>query len=105
VSLPFSDYCDPLVDDADTWNELVEPLFLFNAPIRLPCLRNNVPLVDERFVLYKGAKWHELILDRQEEELWAALRRRLVRIFGMPVAAVSPYAKEDAWRICGFSMH
>jgi hypothetical protein len=73
VSLPFSDYCDPLVDDPDTWKELIEPLIAFNSPIRLRVLRNDLPGNYECFTLCKVAKWHGIDLGRNEDELWAGL--------------------------------
>jgi hypothetical protein len=73
VCLPFSDYCDPLVEDADRWIELVEPLLLIEAPIRMRCLRNSLPSRDRRFVLCKRAKWHGIDLTRAENDLWAGL--------------------------------
>jgi hypothetical protein len=73
VCLPFSDYCDPLVENEDAWYELIEPLFQYRTPVRLRCLRNSVPLLDERFAIYKRAKWHAVDLTRPEGELWAGL--------------------------------
>jgi CelD/BcsL family acetyltransferase involved in cellulose biosynthesis len=73
LSLPFSDYCDPLVDDLATWEALVEPLLAYEAPIRLRCLRNPIPLGDSRFAPVKRALWHGVDLDRDEAELWAGL--------------------------------
>src|SRR5262245_14067884 len=51
VCLPFSDYCDPLVSDTSSWNELIEPLLTRNAPVKLRCLRNDLPAQDARFAL------------------------------------------------------
>ena len=73
VSLPFSDYCDPLVEDPDTWRELITPLMAFNSPIRLRTLRSDLPGKDERFSHCKTAKWHGIDLGRDENELWAGL--------------------------------
>lgn len=73
VCLPFSDYCDPLVEDRRTWQELMDPLVALNAPIRLRCLRNFLPDDDLRFTLYKRAKWHAIDLDRTQDELWDGL--------------------------------
>ena len=58
VCLPFSDYCDPLVDDVRLWNDVVEPLVPLEVPVRLRCLRNRLPAQDPRFVLSRTAKWH-----------------------------------------------
>jgi Acetyltransferase (GNAT) domain len=73
VCLPFSDYCDPLVDDASSWKELVEPLLLINAPVRFRCLRNALVAHDTRFTLCRTAKWHGIDLTRSEDKLWAGL--------------------------------
>jgi CelD/BcsL family acetyltransferase involved in cellulose biosynthesis len=73
VCLPFSDYCDPLVEDFPTWSKIIEPLFGFAAPIRLRCLHNSIPSQDGRFRAASHAKWHAVDLTRSEEELWAGL--------------------------------
>jgi hypothetical protein len=73
VSLPFSDYCDPLVDDVNVWNELLRPLFRHDVPVKLRCLRNRLPGQDCRFALYKMGKWHGTDLTRTEDTMWAAL--------------------------------
>ncbi|MEK0081745.1 lipid II:glycine glycyltransferase FemX [Benzoatithermus flavus] len=73
VSLPFSDYCDPLVDNAQTWRELVQPILDFGLPVTLRCLRSLEPLADERFSVVGQGLWHGIDLTRPEEEIWAAL--------------------------------
>lgn len=73
LCLPFSDYCDPLVEGAASWGELVEPLLHLGVPVRLRCLRNNIPGGDSRFTPHKRAKWHGADLTRPEDELWAGL--------------------------------
>jgi CelD/BcsL family acetyltransferase involved in cellulose biosynthesis len=70
VCLPFSDYCDPLVEDPGTWRDLVEPLLTLDAPIRLRCLRSPLPNEDPRFTPYKQAKWHAIDLSRAQDALW-----------------------------------
>jgi CelD/BcsL family acetyltransferase involved in cellulose biosynthesis len=74
VCLPFSDYCDPLVEDPKVWRELVEPLQIFNLPIKLRCLRNDIPAKDRGFTCDKSAKWHGIDLTRTEDELWVGLQ-------------------------------
>jgi CelD/BcsL family acetyltransferase involved in cellulose biosynthesis len=76
VCLPFSDYCDPLIEDASAWSELVEPLLTLTSPVRLRCLWNSLPSGDARFTLYKRAKWHAIDLTRAEDNLWADLSGR-----------------------------
>jgi len=73
VCLPFSDYCDPLVSEAASWKELVDPLLGCNAPVRLRCLRNSLPAHDARFTLRRRGKWHGIDLTRPEDAMWAGL--------------------------------
>ncbi len=73
VSLPFSDYCDPFVQDRRSWNCLVDPLLALGAPIRLRVMRNQVPLEDPRFSRTTNALWHAADLSRPEDEMWASL--------------------------------
>jgi CelD/BcsL family acetyltransferase involved in cellulose biosynthesis len=73
VALPFSDYCDPLVRDAQSWGQLIDRLLPEHCPINLRCLHNNVPLDDERFTLAKQAKWHRLDLRPELDALWDAM--------------------------------
>ncbi len=70
VALPFSDYCDPLVDNADTWRCLIDQLLPEHCPITVRCLHNDLPLADERFSLVKEAKWHGLDLRPEPDALW-----------------------------------
>jgi hypothetical protein len=68
---PFSDYCDPLTSDVETWRKLVAPLISLGVPITLRCLRNQLPAQDERFVKVGEAAWHGIDLARPEGEIWA----------------------------------
>jgi hypothetical protein len=69
---PFSDYCDPLTNDVDTWRELVAPLISLGVPITLRCLCNKLPGNDERFAKVSEAAWHGIDLDRPESEIWSS---------------------------------
>jgi CelD/BcsL family acetyltransferase involved in cellulose biosynthesis len=73
VALPFSDYCDPLVNDAECWRSLIDRLVPEQRPINVRCLHNDVPLGDERFALVKQAKWHRLDLRPELDALWDAM--------------------------------
>jgi hypothetical protein len=73
LSLPFSDYCDPLVDDAVAFQRLLAPLLALGAPVRLRCLRNALPLADPRLTRTGTALWHGSDLARDEEAMWAGL--------------------------------
>lgn len=74
VSLPFSDYGDPLVEDADTWDEAIRLLLSLSAPVTLRCLHNALPGADSRFRLVNQALWHGIDLSRSEQTLWAGLK-------------------------------
>ena len=82
VSFPFSDYADPLVDDPETWNTLVERLREACCPIALRCLHNPLPVRDDRFALVKDPRWHRVDLRPGAEALWSGLdesARRAIR--------------------------
>ena len=82
VSLPFSDYCDPLVTSVDEWNVLSEPLIASGNPVNIRCLRNDVPLGDAQFVQSKQARWHGVDLSGSIEDQWARIdpsARRAIR--------------------------
>jgi CelD/BcsL family acetyltransferase involved in cellulose biosynthesis len=73
VSLPFSDYCDPLVEDEALWQAMVETLPATGDAIVLRCLHNRLPLRDPRFTPFKKARWHGLSLQPDLEVLWQNL--------------------------------
>lgn len=71
--LPFSDYCDPLVEDPADWTALLAPLLAAGVPVRMRCLRNELPVADGRLRLSGQALWHAVDLGREEGAIWAAL--------------------------------
>lgn len=73
VSLPFSDYCDPLVGDEEQWNCLIGELLAERWPIIVRCLHSSLPRADQRFALVKEAKWHGVDLHPDVSTLWARL--------------------------------
>jgi CelD/BcsL family acetyltransferase involved in cellulose biosynthesis len=73
VCLPFSDYCDPLVPDSESWSQLIARLIGHNLPINLRTLRNSIPSADKRFIIKGNALWHGVDLTRSEQDLWTAL--------------------------------
>src|SRR5579859_3708289 len=70
VSLPFSDYCDPLVNDNNQWDCLINELLGTQQPVHLRCLHNPIPLVDKRFKMRKQAMWHCMDLQADLDTLW-----------------------------------
>lgn len=82
VSIPFSDFCDPLVRDAAEWEALCAPLLAKNLPVVTRCLHNPIPLDDAQMPVYKRAKWHGIALDAPPDTLWAGFNpavRRAIR--------------------------
>jgi lipid II:glycine glycyltransferase (peptidoglycan interpeptide bridge formation enzyme) len=58
------------VGDERLWDEVLKPLISLEVPVRLRCLRNQLPSQDPHFVLSRAAKWHSTDLKRTEDELW-----------------------------------
>ena len=73
VSMPFSDYCDPLVDDSDQWNRLTAGLTGAAHPLSIRCLHNRVVREDSRLVCIGRARWHGLDVDGPLDGLWHGL--------------------------------
>jgi CelD/BcsL family acetyltransferase involved in cellulose biosynthesis len=73
ASLPFSDYCDPLVSDEAQWHALIDPILSERQPLTMRCLHNEVPLSDERLPRVNKAKWHGIDLQRDLGEIWDSL--------------------------------
>lgn len=72
ISLPYSDYCDPIVNSIADWHLLIDNLVDNNSIIRLRCLHNDFPLQDQRFVQSGHAKWHQIDLRPDTEALLAS---------------------------------
>jgi CelD/BcsL family acetyltransferase involved in cellulose biosynthesis len=73
VSLPFSDFCDPVVSQPDDWSPLVGGLLAERCPVSIRCLHNRLPCADERFALVKQARWHGADLRPDRDTLWRRL--------------------------------
>ncbi len=73
ISLPFSDYCDPLVNHPEIWQLLVAPLLAERCEWTIRALHNPIPVADPRLERVNQARWHGLDLCVSEEELWHGL--------------------------------
>ncbi|KAA3620018.1 MAG: GNAT family N-acetyltransferase [Calditrichaeota bacterium] len=58
VSVPFSDYCDPIVQNREQWVKLTTSLISEKQPLTVRCLHNSIPLADDRFERINRANWH-----------------------------------------------
>ena len=72
VSLPFSDYCGPVLGDADDWAGLAAGLLAERCLVSIRC-RHGLPVADERFALVKQARWHGADLRPDLGSLWNGL--------------------------------
>ena len=82
VSLPFSDYCDPLVDGEAGWRAVSSELLRSDVPFRLRASRCSYPGRDESLLETDFAFRHTVELDAPLEDIWAGLgasARRAVR--------------------------
>ncbi|MCS6880716.1 MAG: GNAT family N-acetyltransferase [Oscillochloridaceae bacterium] len=82
VTMPFSDYCDPLVSDRETLNLLLTRILAEGCPFTMRCLFNALPLEDERLTLVNRARWHGVNLQSDPDTLWSSIdesSRRAIR--------------------------
>lgn len=82
VSLPFSDFCDPIAHDTADWYALADDLIASGVRVGLRCLHNSVPLDDDRFETADTLGWHCVDLNASADDLWTRLApaaRRAVR--------------------------
>lgn len=102
ASLPFSDFCDPIVSDAESWRLLSKAgSFLFDRKMLMRVLQRPEPLGDERLEKYRQARWHSVDLQRSTDEIREGLagttRNRLRKAEGVG-AEVRPARDRDELR-------
>lgn len=101
VSLPFSDYCDPLVADSTTWSRLASALVEHRVPLTFRALHNEAILGDSAFTQYKDAKWHSVDLTRPIDEIWSSVdssSRRAIRKSQKQEVQIRPAENKDDLR-------
>jgi CelD/BcsL family acetyltransferase involved in cellulose biosynthesis len=107
VTLPFSDYCDPLVGKVEHWQRLIEPLLQEHSPFTIRCVHSSLPLEDERFTLVNKAHWHGMDLRPDLDALWSGLdssARRAIRK-AEKLGVVVHRAQEESTLRAFFEMH
>ena len=70
VSMPFSDYCDPLVEDDSQWQPVSSEFLRLSPVLKLRCRRSTAPVDDERFEKTGRARWHGVTILPTGEEAW-----------------------------------
>lgn len=82
VSLPFSDFCDPLVRHRADWELLFNELLGRKCPIRLRSLRSSVPFGHDAVEQVGRLGWHGIDLTRDPDQMWkevSSSARRAIR--------------------------
>ncbi len=82
ASLPFSDFCDPIVQDMDQWTRLTDELISEKNPVTVRCLHTTAALEDSRFELIDRASWHGCDLTEDIETIFGKIHsssRRNIR--------------------------
>jgi CelD/BcsL family acetyltransferase involved in cellulose biosynthesis len=107
LTLPFSDYCDPLVSNQAQWCALTEQILAKQISYMIRCLHNNLPVADKRFTLVNKAKWHGLNLQPNLSTLWNNLEssaRRAIKKAQQQGVIVRLATREEELRTF-FAMH
>jgi len=82
VSLPFSDFCDPLVSTPAEWAAVTSGVLSAEDRFHLRCLHSELPLSDPLLTPVGRARWHAVDLRREAEAIWqsiASSARRSIR--------------------------
>jgi CelD/BcsL family acetyltransferase involved in cellulose biosynthesis len=82
VSLPFSDYCDPILEGPEAWPLLAGPLLDQGRRIQLRWLHTTAALADDHFAVTGRARWHQVDVESDPDRMWQSLdgsARRAVR--------------------------
>jgi CelD/BcsL family acetyltransferase involved in cellulose biosynthesis len=82
VSLPFTDFCDPLVSDSTQWAAVSEGVLADGNRVHMRCLHSSVPLSDPLLTCTGRARWHAVDLARPSDVIWGEIdssARRSIR--------------------------
>jgi len=82
VSLPFSDFCDPLASTPAEWAAVTAGVLTPDRRVHVRCLHSELPLNDPLLVPAGRARWHAVDLARDLDDIWqgiASSARRSIR--------------------------
>ncbi len=82
VSVPFSDFCDPLVREPVEWEKLTALLFAEKIAFSVRSLHCRIPQADPRFERVNRANWHGCDLDDSLDSIYSRIHsssRRAIR--------------------------
>lgn len=99
LSLPFSDFCDPLISGQEEWNCLANTFLAEHCPISFRCVHNDLPVRDNRLPIVGEDKWHCVDLQPDLETIWddlnGAARRAIRKAQRAGVVVRIAQSKED----------
>lgn len=107
ISLPFSDFCDPLGEGSDCFPLLAESLLSSEGRAHMRCLQAPAPPGDLGWEETGNLAWHRVDVARSEDEVWDALHssgRRAIRRARSTGVDVAPATTEAELRRF-FEMH
>jgi CelD/BcsL family acetyltransferase involved in cellulose biosynthesis len=67
VAFPFSDFCEPIAPDLESWRATVDPL-LDLGPLTLRCREGLPPTLDGTFHRSAGHLWHSISIDHRIDD-------------------------------------
>lgn len=70
VSMPFSDFCDPLATSCDQWQMLSEAMIARGLPITIRPVHTEYSRDDQHFAQVKQAKWHGIDIAPDLDAIW-----------------------------------
>lgn len=73
VSVPFSDYCDPLVTSPAQWEKLLREISALDLATYFRFLAEQFANGDTRFEVVKRARWHGLSMESDLDAQWRCL--------------------------------
>jgi CelD/BcsL family acetyltransferase involved in cellulose biosynthesis len=107
VTLPFSDFCDPLVDDSGQLRKLIGDLLDGPDPLSIRCLFDDASSALPELTEAHHLGWHRIDVTRSEADMWDAIdpgARRAIRKATAAGLTVRPARSIDDVRLF-FELH
>jgi CelD/BcsL family acetyltransferase involved in cellulose biosynthesis len=67
VAFPFSDFCEPVAPDLESWHRMVDPL-LDLGPLTVRCREGLPPVEDDRFRRSVDHRWHATSINHEIDD-------------------------------------
>ncbi len=76
VSIPFSDFCDPLIETEAGWGEFADHLRSYGRPVTVRPFRNPLAIEDRSFDRATDLLWHGIDLTSGADHIWDGLKSK-----------------------------